>query len=226
MEYNVEVQNAVVNSIAIDNISYAKRLAHRFYQKRAHTQAEADDVVSSAYVGLCEAARRFEESKGDNFQTYSYFRIVGSMYEYLSKNGGISRLEYKRIVEDRDKNGEEKERQIHFAKNTQELSQLKSVIEAWGISVNVDNDNGNVDLTYVEQSLPDEDCERQYVYGKLRQAINELPSEMRQVLIGRYFEDKTLNDLALDFPELSKSYLSRLHSKALISLRKKLAAYV
>jgi len=226
MEYNSEVQSAVVNSIAIDNISYAKRLAHRFYQKRAHTQAEADDIVSSAYLGLCEAASRYEESKGDNFHTYSYFRIVGSMYEYLRVNGGLSRTEYKKIVEEKDEKRADDERQIHFAKNTHQLSQLKSVIEAWGVSVNVDNENGNVDLTYVEQSLPDEDCERQYVYEKLRQAIEELPCEMRQVLIGRYFEDKTLNDLAIEYPELSKSYLSRLHSKALISLRRKLAAYV
>lgn len=202
-----------------EHMEFARRLAHRFYSKRAHSQAEIDDVVSSAYLGLCEASSRFEKDKGDRFQTFSYFRIIGSMYEYLKSNGGLSRLEYKRL------HGEDKEKKkapLYIADSLKQLGHLQSQIEESGIKVNVNEDSNSVELSYAGEELQEEYCSRKQVASKLRVALEQLPEEMQIVIVGKYFNDHSLTDLTNLYPGMSKSRLSRLHAKALMMLRERL----
>ncbi|HMO18431.1 MAG TPA: sigma-70 family RNA polymerase sigma factor [Oligoflexia bacterium] len=215
------------SSFSLDesNIAFARRLAQRFYSKRAHSQAEIEDIVSSAYLGLCEAATRYEDERSGSFNTFSYLRIVGSMYDYLRSSGGVSRYDYNNIFQNEDSSKESK-RTLRFASDISELENMKSAIEDWGVSVNVDKDNGCVDITYVDQELPEAEVIRESVNKKLRSAMAELPEEMQMVLRGRYFEGKTLEEMSQDANGISKSQLSRLHSRALLMLRSKMAEYV
>jgi RNA polymerase sigma factor FliA len=208
--------NVSNQEIVEDHIEFAKRLAHRFYSKRSHSQAEIDDLVSSAYLGLCEAGSRYNKEKNDRFQTYSYFRIVGSMYEYLKTSGGISRLEYKRLSgEDRLK----KKEPLHFAENLKQLAHLRSQIEETGIRINIDEDKNVVELSYTGEELQDHSYYRMQVIARLRVALEELSEEMQKVIVGKYFEGKSLTELASEMPGMSKSRLSRLHGRALLLLR-------
>lgn len=208
-----------------DNITYAERLAQRFYSKRSHSPAEIDDIISSAYVGLCEAANRFDRSRSDTFNTFCYLRIVGSMYDYLRTSGGVSRHNYNRFFNN-DIPASKRSPNLRYALNLDELDKMKTVIEAWGVSVNIDRETGCVELTYVDQELPDAEALREIVMKKLRSAILELPDDMQHVLRGRYFEGKTLDELAANMPGITRTHLSRLHSRALFLLRSKMAEHV
>ena len=218
-----ETSKGIENQLSEDelineNILYAKRLARRFYRRRSHTQAELDDVVSAAYLGLCEAASRFDNAKAGKFQTYSYLRIVGSMYDYLTTNGGFSRANYK-ILEGyhQPRYGQT----MKVAKDLRELKSFESLIEDWGIKVEVNLKKGSIDLLYSDQKSVDQKIENYQISSKLQMAIGNLNKDVKRVIEAKYFEGKTLSQIAEEFPEYSRSHVSRLIGKGLSDLRRK-----
>ncbi len=44
---------------------------------------QVDDLVSAGYVGLCQAAQRFEPARGVQFRTYAQERVRGAMIDWL-----------------------------------------------------------------------------------------------------------------------------------------------
>jgi RNA polymerase sigma factor (sigma-70 family) len=206
------------DSLVEENLIYAKKLAKRFYGKRAHSQAELDDVISSAYLGLCEAASRYDVTKKGKFQTYSYLRIVGSMYDYLTVNGGFSRANYKRFGSDNS----DPAQKIRVAKDIKELKSYQSVIDDWGIKLEINANKGMVDLSYLNQKTTDQVISEFEENERLRQAIDKLSPDLQKIIKAKFFEGKTLDQIAENFPDYSRSHVSRLVAKGLSDLRKKL----
>lgn len=196
------------------NIEFAHKLAMRFYGKRAHTQAEAEDLISSAYLGLCDAASRCDPAKADAFRTYSYFRIVGSMYDYMQINGGLSRNAYKKL-----KAKSEDEDALLTANNLQALENLKSLIEDWGITVHVNKNTQGVEISYLNDSHGEDQVSMCQVSQLLKSSLDKLDPLIKTILEKRYYEEKTLTEISLEMPEISKTYLCRLHQKGLQQLR-------
>lgn len=220
-QLNISTQDGYYSNNIIENhIEYAKRLACRFYSKRSHSQAEMDDVIASAYLGLCEAGTRYSRERGDHFQTFSYFRIIGSMYDYLQHNGGLSRVEFRRMS---GKNKDNKKEPLRYTENISQLMQVKSQIENSGIALSYDAENNNVEMSYSNQELQDVTFYRREVLAKLRIAMNELDEEMQRIIVGKYFEGKSLTEIAQEIPDMSKSRVSRLHTLALKILRQSLS---
>jgi RNA polymerase sigma factor (sigma-70 family) len=46
-----------------------------------------EEIQSAAYLGLCESAGRFDETKGVCFSTFVYPRILGAINDYLREYG-------------------------------------------------------------------------------------------------------------------------------------------
>lgn len=79
-------------------IPWANKLAHR--KKRGLPKfIELDEVRSAAYLGLVEAAERFDPEMGVEFTTFSYRRIWGAIHDYLRERGwGSSGGEYQQVA--------------------------------------------------------------------------------------------------------------------------------
>lgn len=58
---------------------------------------ELDDVIAYGQVGLAEAARDFDPSRGSRFSTYAYYRVRGAIYDGLSKMAWFSRSQYQHV---------------------------------------------------------------------------------------------------------------------------------
>ena len=202
------------HNIINEHILYAEKLAAKFYGKRAHTQAEMDDLIGSAYLGLCDAASRYDLKKSDAFKTYSYFIILGTMYDYVQLNGGISRNSYKKLKADSDKKLE-----MMNTHNAQSLENLKSLIEDWGITVHYNRTTQDIEISYVDQPLQEEHASRSQISKMLRDALNTLEPVVKEVLEKRYFEEKSLVEISKEMPEFSKTYLCRIHQRGLDQLR-------
>ncbi len=202
------------HSIINEHLLYAERLATKFYGRRAHTQAELEDIVGAAYLGLCDAAARFDLKKSDAFKTYSYFRILGTMYDYVQVNGGISRNTYKKI-----KNKNQKNAEACSVTSAQALGSFKSLIEDSGITVHYSKSTQGIEISYVEQAHQEEKVSKKQVAEVLRRALATLDPVLRLVLEKRYFEEKSLSEIGRELPEYSKTFLCRAHQKGLDQLR-------
>lgn len=199
-----------------ENITFAKKLARRFYSKRAHAHIDLSDLESAAYVGLCEAANRFDQTKENKFQTYSYLRIIGAMYDYLVSSGGFSRTHYKRLEGKIEKR---KYPTMRVAKDLAELSRLKSIIEDWGIKVEINLRKGSIDLIYSDELSVEERLEEEQRREKLKKGLLKLDEETRQIMYARYFEGRTVTEIASEFQAKSCSYISRACTQGIEILR-------
>jgi RNA polymerase sigma factor (sigma-70 family) len=69
---------------------------------------------------------------------------------------------------------------------------------------------------------PEREFNKKQTSEKLRAAIATLPEKERTIIEQYYFHDLTLSEVAQQYAGLSKSWVSRLHDRALGMLREKL----
>jgi RNA polymerase sigma factor for flagellar operon FliA len=72
-----------------------RSLASRIHHK-VPPYIDLEDLVAYGQVGLAEAARDFDPSRGTQFSTFAYYRIRGAIYDGLAKMSWFSRVEYGR----------------------------------------------------------------------------------------------------------------------------------
>ena len=230
-----KVKNA---ELIIETIPFAKKLARQFYKDRQHFDIDYDDFEGAALLGLCDAARRFDPERGMLFKTFSYFRIRGAMYDLMRRGGGLPRQYFKQLVkhaEERDVQGEEiedekiageikacakeKELPYSFARNYGELAGLAAIIAHVGIELHYNVEGGPFELSYLEQLDPEKIVAIRNSLEHLQKLITKLTDKESRMLTLRYFRGYAFEQMKDDFPNVSKSSLSRLHAKAIKNLR-------
>lgn len=70
-----------MNKLINDNIEFADIIAYK-KKRNLPKSVSIDEVKSAAYMGLVDAASRYDSKKG-NFSTYAYYRINGAILDYL-----------------------------------------------------------------------------------------------------------------------------------------------
>lgn len=79
MQQLVEQYVPLANKLAYQK----KRMLPRFI--------DVEELKSAAYLGLVEAASRFDQSLGIAFSTFAYPRIFGAIHDYLRDQGWMKR---------------------------------------------------------------------------------------------------------------------------------------
>ena len=81
----ITMQNLVVQYVPLANkLAYNKK-------KSLPKFVDVEDLKSAAYLGLVEAASRFDSSLGVAFSTFAYPRIFGAIHDYLREQGWMKR---------------------------------------------------------------------------------------------------------------------------------------
>lgn len=60
--------------------------------QEAGVQIELDDLIQEGFLGLLDALRRFDASRGVSFSTFAYPRIAGAIDDYLRRQDFISQV--------------------------------------------------------------------------------------------------------------------------------------
>jgi len=68
------------NELIVDNISFADRIASIQFKKTPRC-VQLDEIKSAAYMGLVDAASKYDGLKP--FKNYAQFRIFGEIKDYL-----------------------------------------------------------------------------------------------------------------------------------------------
>lgn len=69
------------------------------YSKRVPSHIAEDDIRGAAYVGLLEAAGKFDESLGWKFRTFASPRVEGAILDYLRALDWVPRTTRRRTAE-------------------------------------------------------------------------------------------------------------------------------
>ena len=89
MKNDVMEQQALVEKY----MPLANKLAYK-KKKVLPRHVDFEELQSAAYLGLVEAASRYDVNKGVAFSTYAVPRIFGAIHDYLRQQGWGKRGEY------------------------------------------------------------------------------------------------------------------------------------
>ena len=72
------------NAIIEQHTGLVKRIAHHM-MARLPASVQVDDLIQAGMIGLLEAARNFDNSKGASFETFAGIRIRGAMLDEIRR---------------------------------------------------------------------------------------------------------------------------------------------
>jgi RNA polymerase sigma factor for flagellar operon FliA len=193
---------------------------------------EIDELVNLGILGLMEAADRFDPNAGVKFSTFAYYRIRGAIFDGVRQMNHLPRSIYAkaRLIERADSvtdNLSEREcgagpakPQASLEDNVQRLHDaFAGVVASYVTSLEALAAEGAEFASGeagAEEVLVIAETERRVI-----KLIATLPEKERHFVQKHYFEGKSLQDAGKELG-LSKSWASRLHSRALEMIREKL----
>jgi RNA polymerase sigma factor for flagellar operon FliA len=196
--------------------------------------AELEELLSFGREGLWDAARRFDTSRGVPFRGYANFRVRGAIIDGVRSSARLSRRTHERLnglqAAARVSEGAHEDAAAPRAPGAgvaeaeqalgDHLAAMATAMAAGLIAPTAHGDDG--ERTLVEMG---EDPEQAYGSAQLlvaiRGAIAELPHEEAELVRRHYLEGARFDHVAEELG-LSKSWASRLHTRALTRLAKRL----
>ena len=194
-----------------------------------------EDLVSAGREGLVSAASRFDATRGVPFRLFASHRIRGSMIDWLRREASLPRRAYERL---RALSGaldlnEAAAEQLGAptapgttaaaldARLAEHLANLATAL-ATGFVAQTTVDEGEV--TALDPApLADETIARRQLSGRVKIAVAALPEQERVLVERHYFGGERFDAVAADLG-LSKSWASRLHTRAIGRLTAELAS--
>lgn len=216
---------------------------HIVFQVAVHfpRHVDRDELARAGALGLVEAARRYDESRGVPFDRFAAQRIRGAILDTVRAADWAPRsvrtlarkLENveQRLATELGRVPAPSEMAEALGLTPQELSRLqdrmfRSVVLALEHEVSDDTDE---DLTLVDVLTdrgavePLEELETRELHAYLRDAVNLLPERQRLVVVGYFLEGRTSQELAR-FLGVTESRISQLRSEALAMLKEGIEA--
>jgi RNA polymerase sigma factor for flagellar operon FliA len=196
---------------------------------------ELDDLVSYGQEGLLTAARRFDPEQGVPFRAYASFRVRGAMIDGLRKASELPRRVRERLrlmdaaagaseAAAQDVLGPAPAQQSRADAQRQldeHLARMATAMAVGLIGETALGEDGTT--TNVEPGRnPEQWVELNELSRLLHEQIAELPKQECELVRRHYFEGERFDLVARDLG-LSKSWASRLHTRALGRLTKRLS---
>jgi RNA polymerase sigma factor for flagellar operon FliA len=201
---------------------------------------DKEDLISFGRLGLLDALKKFDYTRGLQFETYGMWRIRGAMIDGLRENDVLPRSirdkakkieeAYAQLEQQNLRAATDEEVSRHLNISLAELNQTMqdvSFASVFSLDEPIPDDE---DQKHSRQSvIMDEHAERpELALHKdqqkriLAEAIERLPPKERTIISLFYYEECSLTEIA-EIMGLSASRISQLHSKAIFRMRGALA---
>ncbi len=233
------------NSSAKNNIEVNARIEahlplvkHVVFQVAVHFPRHVDreELARAGALGLVEASRRYDESRGVPFDRFAAQRIRGAILDAVRAADWAPRsvrLLARRLEATEQQLASElgrvptvAEMAAELGVGVDELAKLqdrlfRSVVLALDHET---SDEGDEELTLVDvlsdrnSVEPSEELETRELHNYLRDAVGLLPERQRIVVVGYFLEGRTSQELAV-FLGVTESRISQLRSEALRNLK-------
>ena len=184
-----------------------KRIAHHLLL-RMPASVQIDDLIQSGMIGLLEAAKKYDVSKGASFETYAGIRIRGSMLDEVRKGDWAPRSVHRksRKVAEAIKAIEArtgKDAQVQdIAKELEiDLNAYYTILQdasgsrLFSFDDIMEGDDSAIELAAGELPGPCDGLQRDSFKAHLSTAIDGLPDREKLVLALYYDEELNLKEI-------------------------------
>ena len=212
-----------------------RRMAHHLAAKLP-ASVQIDDIVQAGMIGLMDAASRFEEAQGCQFETFASQRIRGAMLDELRQNDWLPRSMRKslrtleaaiaRLEQSLGRAPTEKEIATELKLSLPGYHELLQDARGYQL-LHLEDFARDDEDSFLERNLPDERqnpferCKDARFRAALVKAIEELPPR-EKLLLGLYYEQELNFKEIAAVLEVSESRVCQLHGQAVARLRGKL----
>ena len=226
---NQQTQETLIKNHAL----LVKRIAHHLLG-RLPQSVQLDDLIQAGMLGLLEAAKHYDSSKGASFETYAGIRIRGHMLDEVRRNDWVPRSVYRnsRMISEAVKHVEH--RFGREAKDLEVAHELGLPIDEYhemlqdsasshlygfedlGVTDDVLQIEGGSSSTEPHINVLHND-----LMSRLAQVIGGLPQKERMVLSLYYEQDLNLKEIG-EVLEVSESRISQILSQATHRIKSRL----
>jgi RNA polymerase sigma factor for flagellar operon FliA len=210
-----------------------KRIAHHLLL-RMPASVQIDDLVQSGMIGLIEAARKYDVSKGASFETYAGIRIRGSMLDEVRKGDWAPRSVHRKSRKVAEAIKAVESRTGQDAKDKEIAAELEIGLDEYYAILQdatgsrlfsfddvMEGDDSAIETAAGELPGPCDGLQRSSFQEHLAAAINNLPDREKLVLALYYDEELNLKEIG-EVIGVSESRVSQIHSQAALRLRARL----
>jgi RNA polymerase sigma factor for flagellar operon FliA len=211
----------------IEKYRYKVRVIALKMARDLPASVDHEDLYSMGFLGLLDAADKFDETKGARFETYAEFRIRGSIIDELRKQDWVPRSARDRMsavqaasdaVESRTgkkpSNGEiSKEMKMPLGKFQEMLQNLGSQT-----LINIED---HPELAHKEDPTttdPFREVVRKEARAVIDRLIKNLPEQEQTVLKLYYYRGLNLREIS-SIMGVTESRVSQIHTRAVFSLK-------
>ena len=225
---NEQSQEALIKTHAL----LVKRIAHHLLG-RLPQSVQLDDLIQAGMIGLLEAARNYDSSKGAAFETYAGIRIRGHMLDEVRRNDWVPRSVHRNSRKISEAVQHIENRLGREAKDIEIADELEiDLTEYHGMLQDSMGSHlyGFDDLGVTDDVLSDEkgvptEPQNHILHNDLMthltQVIDGLPPKERLVLSLYYEQDLNLKEIG-EVIGVSESRISQILSQAILRIRSRL----
>jgi RNA polymerase sigma factor for flagellar operon FliA len=224
------------NELVERHAPLVKRIAHHLLA-RLPASVLVDDLIQAGMIGLLEASRNFDGSKGASFETFAGIRIRGSMLDEIRKGDWTPRSVHKngraitQAIRDVERETGRDARDVDVAEKLQvsivNYHQMLLEVNS-GKLIGIEDLGVTEDVVTTEQTKgsdsPFEDLLQGSFQKALAHAITTLPEREAIVLSLYYDEELNLREIG-EVLDVSESRVSQIHSQAMLKLKVRMQAW-
>ena len=220
------------------HVSLVKRIAYHLLA-RLPASVQLDDLTQSGMIGLIEAAKNFDGTKGASFETYAGIRIRGAMLDEIRKGDWVPRSVHKNARMVAQATAELEAVLGREVKDVEVAEKLDITLNEYHDILN-DVNSGRIigieDLGVDEDVLHSDDqvhafdspfnhTQTEKFNLSLVEAIKSLPERDALVLSLYYNDEMNLKEIGLIL-EVSESRVSQIHGQAMVKLKAKISGWI
>ncbi len=207
---------------------YVRKLAKQTFQKLSG-KFDYEDLVGYGTLGLVESAERYDPQRGVSFVTFAHYRIKGAIFDGLKQMGLRPRPESRQstrfernasMILQSAVDDEFSETNVQSAED--EIRSIETLIDslipAYLLSLESEEAKNAPDRNSVSAQ---EEIESAELIRLIRSVVEELPEQERELLEAIYYKQISMTDHAAA-KGITKSWVSRLHARAVQHIRDKL----
>ena len=202
----------------------------RQMRRQFGTYVEVEDLTSIGREALLAAARSFDPDRGVPFRRWAALRVRGAMMDGVRSNGSLPRRVYRKLralqAADRvhEVLGEEQAAAPIVNADAADAAlsdQLATAAMAMAIGFLTMRAGEALTRARDPKDSPEDEVGHAELLGRIRAAIDERPEAERTLLQRHYFDEVSFDEVARELG-LSKSWASRLHTRAIEGIQKTL----
>lgn len=207
-----------LKEVIIKNSNLIYSIANKF------NYSDIDDLFQVGCIGMMEAYKNFDESRGVKFTSFAYPYILGRITEFIRENHTIKlSRDMARAKRKLEKVKTYLSQELMKEPTNEEISNYLNIpLENVNILMNYKGEGLSLDEFYLDDLSLYDVIGSDHNYDNLiflKQQFESLEEPEKTIMYYRYFEDMTQSEVA-DSLGLSQVNVSRKEKKVLTKLRK------